>query len=364
MEEKNYLTSLAETYKKIFPKADVAESGIIDSYTNTEEEYYAFRRGVSVRDISSNSLIELRGEVSLDFLHRISTNIMNELPVSKARRTLFTNEKGRLIDRTTIINFTEFVLVCGSYENKSKLLSWLRNFAHVEPIELKDVSGKYLILEFAGPQAESYLTLIAGKALDSLEKDSLFRIGTDGFELIFYRLENIAGQQKFWMIGDMAKAESIIEYVINSNIVFDLKFAGRKAFDIFRIEQGIPSAPEEINLFFNPYDINLISEVSFNKGCYIGQEVIAKIESSGKAGRNLYGAIFDEPLEMEETLPVQDAEGNEAGKLTSVAKSGLTGKFIGLTVLKAQGITEGQTFFAVKDGNKLKFKVTKLPFKR
>lgn len=357
-----------EFYKNIFPDAEFCENNEVKVFTGFDEEYYSLTKGVAVRDLSASSILNLKGESTPDFINRISTNEVAKLEDGKTIRTLFTNEKGRIIDRTTLINLGagEFLLV-GSPAYREKLHSWIQNYIYLESIEKTDVSDEYLLLEISGPQANSYLTIICGNLVDKVDNNSLVSCNTDGFIFDLFKLKNIRQQEKYWLMINYERAEDFIKFMIDKKLVFDLSFVGPDAYNSFRAELGIPAAPNEINTHYNPHEIGLIEEVSFNKGCYIGQEVIARLDTYDKIQKFLCGLVFEQaPDELPaETLSIVDSSANDAGKLTTVANSKKLKKVIGLGIIKKNYVNnESDLFVKISDEIKIPVKITKLPFEK
>ena len=81
-------------------------------------------------------------------------------------------------------------------------------------------------------------------------------------------------------------------YFLNNTSAFNLNFVGETAYDIFRIEQGIPVVPNELNDRFNPCEANLENELDSTKQGYIGCEPIKNSSSNKNTGSKLSGIIF------------------------------------------------------------------------
>ncbi|MDP4175868.1 MAG: hypothetical protein Q8933_17960, partial [Bacteroidota bacterium] len=77
---------------------------IVKVYDSEFEEYDALINGAGLIDLSGCSLFELKGNDSLDYLHRITTNALKDLKQGELSSTIFTNEKGKMIDRATVVN--------------------------------------------------------------------------------------------------------------------------------------------------------------------------------------------------------------------------------------------------------------------
>jgi folate-binding protein YgfZ len=132
-------------------------------------------------------------------------------------------------------------------------------------------------------------------------------------------------------------------------------------YNILRIEAGIPTAPNELNAKHNPLETTLVQAVSFTKGCYIGQEVIARLDTYDKVQRHLMGVEIGETFNNGSLpVPIANVEGEQIGEITSLAFSPSLKKSIGLAFIK--------TAFAIPQMNakigeeKIAAKLVKLPF--
>jgi aminomethyltransferase len=123
--------------------------------------------------------------------------------------------------------------------------------------------------------------------------------------------------------------------------------AERQAYEALRIEAGLPAAGREITSEAIPLEVGLWEAVSFSKGCYIGQEIIARMESRGRRARQLAGVRLEQAAQPGAPL----RQGNSLqGSLTSVAESPRLG-WIGLAVVRPVALTEASGLVAVgEDG--------------
>ncbi|HEX7573278.1 MAG TPA: tRNA-modifying protein YgfZ, partial [Bacteroidota bacterium] len=126
------------------------------------------------------------------------------------------------------------------------------------------------------------------------------------------------------------------------------RWIGRKAYEGFRIDRGIPAAPGELNDAFNPFECGLRDSISFTKGCYIGQEVIARLDTYGKIRRHLTRVAS--PARLPGPLPLLMLKnGAEAGTLTSMTEIPFGGKYLGLAVVR-NDLAPGDTLAAGATG--------------
>ncbi|MEW6701434.1 MAG: hypothetical protein AB1298_01835, partial [Bacteroidota bacterium] len=274
------------------------------------------------------------------------------------RNTLFLNEKGRFIDRTTLINFENDFLLIGNADKEKRLLRWINKYIIMEEIQTKDVSEKFVLVEFIGSQAESFLTLLLGKEINSFDFTTVRRFDIDGFTFHFFVNQENNGMKIFKALINKEKCVDFVEYLFSIKSVFDLQVIGNYAFDTFRIENAIPVYPNEINDSTNPHETNLINEVSFKKGCYIGQEVIARLDTYDKVQRKLLKVNFGTHIGSKEMLMVFDEDGNQVGEITSLSNSELLQEQIGLILVRRKALENSNSFFVENGKTKINIDVS------
>ena len=125
--------------------ADITEDSRIMKYSSVEDELKSLSDGVGLRNVSHIGMIELRGKDVLDFLHRISTNSVKELGKEQITKTIFTTEKGRIIDLTTLLNFEDYQILFTSREHQPKVIRWLEKYIITDDVKVSDINGKYTL---------------------------------------------------------------------------------------------------------------------------------------------------------------------------------------------------------------------------
>jgi len=146
---------------------------------------------------------------------------------------------------------------------------------------------------------------------------------------------------------------------------FDFSLVGEDAYNTYRVEQGLPAAPAELNDTVNPHEVKMLDLVDFKKGCYIGQEVIARLDTYEKVKSYMMGIKFDDTADSSENYSLIDEEGSEAGKVTAVVYSPKYKKDIGLAFIKKVYAEDGKVLIAKgTDGKTVPVTVNNLPFKK
>jgi len=215
-------------------------------------------------------------------------------------------------------------------------MSWIRKYVITDDVQANDANIKYSLLELRGPQADSFITLVTGNLVNDIEPNTFRIVHTEDILFFLVKLLDVTGGIKFWMLADYENSKKLVDYIIKNKGPYDFTLVGEDAFNSFRIEQGIPAAPNELNDNYNPHEAGLIKFIDLNKGCFIGQEVIGRLDAYDKVQRQISGVTFSEPVKDDEQLTLIDEKGNEAGIITSSIKSTKLKEYIGLAFIKKQ----------------------------
>jgi len=335
---------------------------VINAYSHLEEELASLYSGVALRNISHQGIIELKGKDVLDLVHRIGTNRIKELPKEGIKKTIFTSEKGRFISVTTLLNFENYQLLVCDRNNKMKMMSWIRKYVISDDVDVNDANAKYNLLELSGPQSESFASLVCGNVAHEMPANTFKIMHTENILFFLIKLPGERGKNKFWFLADFENSKRLINYMKENKGVFNFNLIGEEAYNIYRIEQGIPVAPNEINDEFNPLEAGLNCLIDFNKGCYIGQEVIARLDTYNKVQRKLVGVKFSDQFESNIGDLNLDDDDVQVGTVTSYGFSPKLKTTIGLAYIRNSHSTPETQLTLKLPGKNIKAEVQALPF--
>lgn len=313
----------------------------IKNFNSIDAELNSLNNGVGMRDISSNGIFELKGNDVLDFIHRITTNSVKALEKEQVIETIFTSEKGRVIDDVRLLNFVEYQLMITNPVNKAKVKSWVEKYIIMDDVKIANSSDRYILLELLGPQCNSFVTLLAGSIPGDMNFNRFKIVHSDGIIFFLIKLKFPENTTRFWLLADPFNGQKLIKTMKDYNGPFDFSFIGSEAYDIYRIEKGIPAAPNEITALYNPLELNMADRVDFKKGCYIGQEVIARLDTYDKIQKYLTSVVLSGDVDENEKYNLTDKEGKQAGQVTSVVNSNHFKTFIGLAMVRKEYIEKG-----------------------
>lgn len=328
------------------------------SPTSIESEYRLLRdsAGVSTRGAG---FLALQGGESLDFLNRLSTNDLAKLPTGKVRPTILTTEKGRMIDLVLVLNAGDHIVLVVSEGNSAGVKGWLEKFLIMENISITDLTPFRKRISILGPEAPSIASHLAGTDVTA-SGDSFFRL-PGAAELFLYRnpewsvpVYDIVGEP-----GSIDPMNQGLRTAAGEKVA--APGVGQEAIEVFRVETGIPLWGREITDQVNPLEAGLSRFVSFTKGCYIGQEVIARLDTYKKLQRNLRGFIF--PEGYEDRTPGRILSGGaEVGWTTSHVLSLQAGRQVALGYLKVFPELDVVSFKPGPATGELSLQVVDLPF--
>ena len=336
----------------------------IKYFSSPETEINSLYNGVGLVDLSANGIIELRGKDVLDFLNRISTNSLKDLPKEGIGKTIFTTEKGRIIDTATVLNFDDYQILVCSGVNKMKIKNWIEKYIISDDVKVTDTPGKYILFQLVGPQADSFITLICGNYVNNIQANKFKVINGEGMMFFTAKFIDEKGNPLYWVLADIQNGQKLISYLNTNQGIFDFNFIGEEAWNSYRIEQGIPTAPYEINDQYNPHEVNLLDRVSFTKGCYIGQEVIARLDTYDKVQKKLFGIIFPIPVETNEQFLLYNDADLEVGTVTSASYSYKFKKYLGLGIIRKAYLDEGVHLIAKNATKSMTVTLQNIPFKK
>jgi folate-binding protein YgfZ len=278
---------------------------------SVEIAYTAAHETAVLVDRSNLGLLKFSGKTRLDLINRMSTQKVIDLGEGEGTATVLTTDIGRIIDRIILYEDGAEVYCLTSDNNGDNIAAYLRRFLFfMDDFHIDDLREDSTTLAIYGCQARSLLTDFIGEQVD-LPLHHWRTFDFEGQSITLHRTDPIAGDGYFLM-GQQSHKQLLLERLIESGITP----AGDGAFEYLRIESGRPRFGHELTDGYIPLEANLWADVSFNKGCYTGQEIIARMESRGRVAKRLALLEGDRPAELGQALMVG---GKKGGTLTSIA---------------------------------------------
>jgi len=274
----------------------------------------------------------------LGLLQRLSTADLGALEPGAGKPTVLTSPKGRIVQRLHVhhLRDTGLLLIAGQLP-VSGLLDHIARFTFAEETGLADASASWALFGIAGPRADEATRVAGFEAAPRYgaigtehEGRQVFVIGHDG--------DGGPGQSFLVPQETSATVQSVLSRAVRQ---CDGLPASRRAREDQRILRGLPASGAELTQGYNPLEAGLLEAVSFNKGCYVGQEVVARLQTYDKVSRRLVGLEFlAEAAPPDPPIALFHA-GKTVGTLTSVTRPAGFDRAIGLAYVKRSAIERG-----------------------
>ncbi len=311
----------------------------------------AAQSGVALYDRSHWGRIEVSDEDRLQFLHNQSTNDFMALSPGQGCDTVFVTSTARTIDLVSAYVLEDRVLLLTSPECGDRLMKWMDRFIFfADKVTLTNVTDTTAAFSLIGPHSSAVLSELGIAGWDSKPDGSHAEYDLQGIPARIAVGSGLA-TEGFTLITAASHAADLWTMLAGPNAVPMSDAAWQK----LRIAEGRPMPEQELTEDYNPLEAGLWRAVSFEKGCYIGQETIARLDTYKGVKQQLWGIQLSGAVEPGTVITHGDTK---VGKLTSVMQMDSGPLGLGYIRTKAGGV--GMT---VNVGN-VEGKVVDVPFLR
>ena len=298
------------------------------SFGNEGEVIKAARERVAICDRSNLGLIEITGDDRLRFLHNQTTNDFNKLQPGQGCDTVFVTSTARTIDLVTAYVQEEGVLLLVYPSRREKLLEWMDRYIFpLDKVELQDVSSDYAIFTLLGIASKELLSEWVSQEILSQPQGSNQLVEIDQIQVHLGVGSGLA-LPGYNLIIPVDSAGEIWKKLTANNALP----MGSQAWEKLRIFQGRPKPETELTEDYNPLEAGLWATISFDKGCYIGQETIARLNTYKGVKQRLWGIKLTGAVTPGTTVTVA---GEKVGVITSYTDSETGGFALGYIRTKA-----------------------------
>ncbi|PJF40716.1 MAG: glycine cleavage system protein T [Chloroflexi bacterium] len=292
--------------------ATLAPDNIPLHFGDTRREYHAALETAVLMNRSHEGRIELVGDDRAAFLHRMSTNDLLNMAVDEGRPTIFTNPNARILDRAIVYNREGRLLLLTEPGRAQALLDYLqRQIFFNDKVRLHDVTESTRQFALHGPQADAVMAALIPNATDV---PPLCGVATTIADVpVFVARRKPISESHWVVVVPFEHAAAVWTTLLEEGEPHGLVPAGSLIYNTLRIRAGRP-AGRELSTEYIPLEVGLWDEISFTKGCYTGQEIIARMDSRNRLAKAMVRLILRAPLDAPTTL---FHEGRVVGTLTS-----------------------------------------------
>ncbi len=323
-------------------------------------EYRILRSAAGLIDLPQRGLLQFTGPDRLVFLQGMLSNDLRGLKPFDGQYAAILTQQGKVIaDARILCAMNSFYLDC--WENlKDKAIAHFNRYLVADDVEIADRTSEYTFLSVQGPSSEMLLKRRLGEVQLPAQPKQHGMIEIQGAAICVVR-EDRTGAPGFDLIVPHASAIGVAQALMETGKQFSASWVGEQAQNILRVESGIPRYGidfDENNLLL---EVGIDHALSFNKGCYLGQEVVERIRSRGHVNKKLCGLLLDGSSPAAARDPIH-GDGKLVGAVTSSVRSPRLDRPIALGYLSKECWNPGTIVSIQHDGSMIGASVSKLPF--
>jgi folate-binding protein YgfZ len=290
--------------------------------------YEGLRNAAAWIDLSARGQLRLTGGDRARLLHAMSTNHVEALNAGEGLYAFFLNEKGRVLADAYIYNLGESLLLDTEPETRASLMAHLDKYIIADDAVIEDETGRWMAVGVEGPTSAE---AVAKLGIHAPSKRCALVEWGGGFVVQVAE----TGMPGIRIFVPMDERHTLTTQLTAAGIPQATGAETRRV----RLENGKPRYSEDITDRYLAQETQQLHALHFNKGCYLGQEIVERVRSRGQVHRHLT------PIEVESAnAPAPGSkltgEGGAVGEITSAVYSPALGKTVGLAYVRTEALEQ------------------------
>lgn len=330
-------------------------------YGDAEAEYRAVRQAVGVADLSHRGKVRVTGDDRVKWLQSVISNDILPLQPGQGRYSSFLTHKGKMLTYFRVYVQADAVMLEDVGEIGDATYQALRKFLlYGTKAKMENCAETWGLLLVSGPKAATVIKAAFGSDVAELKPVDFISATIGGHTALVIRTEE-TGESDYEVLLPADGLTAAWERVVDAGQTYGIRPVGSQAREALRIEAGIPKAGPELNEDVVPPEANLEGKAfSLTKGCYPGQEVVARMDTYGSVRRHLVGLVLKDG-----TVPPHKSKlfsgDREVGWISSAAKSPHLGRIVALGFPLRDFSKAGTELTVEVDGQRIAATVQALP---
>ncbi len=314
-----------------FAELTTGETAVV-SFGNDAAAIVAAKQGVALYDRTHWGRIQISDSDRLRFLHNQTTNNFNILKPGQGCDTVFVTSTARTIDLATAYATEDAVLLLVSPSRRRQLLDLLDRYIFpMDRVELTDLTDTTVGFSILGPESTKLLEKMGVGELENQPYATHKLIDFAGMQVRVAVGSGLA-TPGYTLIAPASDAAKLWDELVKAGAVP----MGDRIWEQLRIQQGRPAVDFELTDDYNPLEARLLHTITYDKGCYIGQETIARLNTYKGVKQQLWGVQLNGAVEPGTTITIGE---EKVGKLTSFTET--ESGFFGLAYIRTKAGGEG-----------------------
>ena len=327
-------------------------------FTDTVSEHNAVRSDVGIADISYLGTLSLTGEDRAKFLHRLISNDVEGLKVGEGNYATLLTNRGKIIADLKVYILEDLIYISTAPESTENVFAELDKYIIADDVELSIKKDVGTIAVYGPKSAELVQSVLGAEDLNSLLEyhSRYYEINT---QWVICVRSDVVGECGYHLYTSADALEGLWEKLMVEKP--DVVAVGWDALESLRIEAGTPRFGTELTDSVIPLEAELEDAIDFEKGCYIGQEIVARMKYRGHPNRLLRGIEIDTEHPVQQNSRVFSGD-KDVGWITSSAYSPTLGKPIALGYLRIAVTDPGSQIRIEGAEGRVSGTVVSLPF--
>lgn len=287
-------------------------------FGDRQAEFAALRGGCGVFDLGFRAKVSLSGGDRVRWLNGMTTNNIRDLGVGQGVYAFLLNPQGHILGDIFAYNRGDSIAIDTDIGQVEKILATFDHFIIMDDVEVANLSEQLTALGIAGPKCREVLTA-AGFAIPEMQPLQVKAMTWHGMECTLVRGEDLEQDSyEIWL------APESVRVLWDALLAAGATPVGSEALELERIVSGIPRYGVDIRERDLPQETEQARALNFNKGCYVGQEIVERIRSRGAVHRKFTGFVVEGRAQIAAGAKIVGGE-KEVGEVTSAASLQLAG---------------------------------------
>lgn len=288
-------------------------------FGDPQAEFTALRAGCGVYDLGFRAKISLTGGDRVRWLNGMVTNNIRDLGIGQGLYAFLLNPQGHILGDLYAFNRGESITVDTDCSQAEKILATFDHYIIMDDVEVANLSEQLTALGIAGPKSKEVL-VAAGIDVPEMQPLQLLPVTWQGADCTLVRGEDAeVASYEIWL--NPSSVRQLWDALVTAGAVP----VGSEALELHRIVSGIPRYGVDIRERDLPQETEQARALNFNKGCYVGQEIVERIRSRGTVHRKFTGFVAAGAVEIAPGVKIVAGE-KEVGEITSAASLLIAGE--------------------------------------
>ncbi len=333
-------------------------------YGNPVAEHLNVRNRVGIMDASHRGKVRISGKDRTMFLQKILSQDITKLTPNNGAYSTLLDVKGRLLAYMRIYCDADSFLIDVEPGLPEKMVQTLTHYLFREDVIIEDVTEKYGLMTIQGPLSKQVLSKVTDTEIRDMPECSHRNLPIKHVSCKVVRT-SYTGEDGYDIYALWDELPDVWRRLVEAGKEYGIMSFGLDSLETLRIEAGTPLYSIDMDEHTIPIEANLDKAISYDKGCYIGQETIARIKFRGHVNKTLTGFYIHEgiiPQRGDKLYKVVHDIEHPIGFITSSCLSPTFNKTIALGYIRIEYSEPGEEVYTDKDNKRLTATVAKLPF--